>query len=199
MKIIQQNCYKKIIYFIINNKTQNGKINLNVDLVLSGYIYGRNDYADFSNSTNSILPDSVPIGWVHEFTSKKNNVVYNSKVNYDGCLNLPAGVWLIHTSLTIERNSTIWFTPISPAFSSFIAAYDNPSIGGNMIHSSSETYYYLYNNIPKFIVQMSPILFIVKNCESRVLPNYIFNVTPNVDEMNNSSTIVWKTIYTKIA
>jgi hypothetical protein len=59
--------------------------------------------------------------------------------------------------------------------------------------------YYLYNNIPKFVVQMSPILFIVKNSESRVLPNYIFNVIPNIDETNNSSTIVWKTIYTKIA
>ena len=184
---------------MIKNNAQNGKINLNVDLELSGYIYGRNDYADFSNSNNSTLPEVVPIGWVHEFTSKKNTVVYNSKVNYDGCLNLPAGVWLIHTSLTVERNTTIWFTPISLQFSSFIAAYDNPSIGGNMIHSSSETYYYLYNNIPKFVVQMSPILFIVKNSESRVLPNYIFNVTPNIIESTNSSTIVWKTIYTKIA
>ena len=46
---------------------------------------------------------------------------------------------------------------------------------------------------------MPPILFIVKNPESRILPNYIFNVTPDIDEMNNSSTIVWKTIYTKIA
>jgi hypothetical protein len=76
--------------------------------------------------------------------SKQKLVVYNSKVNYDGCLSLPAGVWLIHTSLTIERNSSIWITPLSQPFSLFIAAYDNPAIGGNMIHSSSETFYYLY-------------------------------------------------------
>ena len=56
-----------------------------------------------------------------------------------------------------------------------------------------------YNNIPRFVVQLPPIVFIVKNPESRVLPNYIFNVTPNIDDDNNSSTIVWKTIYTKIA
>ena len=70
-----------------------------------------------------------------------------------------------------------------------------------MIHSSSESYYYLYNNIPKFIVQMSPILFISKDVESRVLPTYIFNITPSVIENDTiiKSTIVWKTIYTKIA
>ena len=61
--------------------------------------------------------------------------------------------------------------------------------------------YYLYNNIPKFTVQMSPILFIVKDVESRVLPNYIFNITPSVIENDSivKSTIVWKTVYTKIA
>ena len=70
-----------------------------------------------------------------------------------------------------------------------------------MIHSSAESYYYLYANIPKFVVQMSPILFIVNDVESRVLPNYIFNIHPDVIENDTitKSTIVWKTIYTKIA
>ena len=70
-----------------------------------------------------------------------------------------------------------------------------------MIHSSAESYYYLYANIPKFVVQMSPILFIVNDIESRVLPNYIFNISPDVQENDTivKSTIIWKTIYTKIA
>ena len=95
----------------------------------------------------------------------------------------------------MESNSTNWFTA---PFSVFIASYSNPAIGGNMIHSSSESYYYLYNNIPKFIVQMPPILFVVKDQIARVLPNYIFNNNNQVDS-NNTSTIIWKTTYTKIA
>ena len=118
------------------------------------------------------------------YHSAKN--IYNSKVNYDGCLNLSAGVWLIHTSLTIERNSTIWIYPNTVPFSSFIAAYDTPSIGGNVLHSSSETYYYLYNNIPKFIVQMSPILFIVKNQESRIM-NEIKSLRDTISKQNEAS------------
>ena len=95
----------------------------------------------------------------------------------------------------MESNSTNWFTP---PFSVFIASYSNPAFGGNMTHSSSESYYYLYNNIPKFIVQMPPILFVVKNQVARILPNYIFN-NNQVENNNNTSTIIWKTIYTKIA
>ena len=34
----------------IQNNVPNGQINFNVNLGLSGYIYGRNDYADFSNT-----------------------------------------------------------------------------------------------------------------------------------------------------
>ena len=68
-----------------------------------------------------------------------------------------------------------------------------------MIHSSSESYYYLYDNIPKFIVQMPPVLFVVKNQVARLLPNYIFNNNNNQANSNNTSTIIWKTIYTKIA
>ena len=96
----------------------------------------------------------------------------------------------------MESNSTNWFTA---PFSTFIASYSNPAIGGNMIHSSSESYYYLYDNIPKFIVQMPPVLFVVKNQVARLLPNYIFNNNNNQVNSNNTSTIIWKTIYTKIA
>jgi hypothetical protein len=95
----------------------------------------------------------------------------------------------------MEKNSTNWFTA---PFSVFIASYSNPAIGGNMIHSSSESYYYLYDNIPKFVVQMPPILFVAKTNSARVLPNYIFN-NSNHDDSNNTSTVIWKMIYTKIA
>ena len=45
---------------------------------------------------------------------------------------------------------------------------------------------------------MPPILFVVKDQTARVLPNYLFN-NNNEIESNNTSTIIWKTTYTKIA
>ena len=106
---------------LIKNNAINGKILLNVDLELLGYIYGRNDYNDFSNSSNTTIPERVPIGWVHEFTSKKNSVVYNSKVNYDGWELLEFDraynfrqyqLFLIKKYIKNKKKSLSWLLPI---------------------------------------------------------------------------------------
>jgi hypothetical protein len=149
------------------------------------------------------MPKVVPLGWVHEFSSKPSELMYNTKVNYDGCVNFSAGVWLIYTSITINKNDSIWFLPkntVNPTDCCIIVCYDFPAIGGSMIHSSSETYFYVYSNIPKCVVQIAPICLIVKEPYSKVLPNYIFNINRKMQENTlNKSTISWKAVCIKIA
>jgi hypothetical protein len=127
-------------------------------------------------------------------------LLYNTKVNYDGSVGFPPGVWLIHTSIKIVRNDTNWF-PNKDSECSIVVSYDCPAVGGNMIHSTSETYYYVYSNIPTCVVQICPICLIVKEPLSKVLPNYIFNTNNNIiDTVNGTkSTITWKCVCTKIA
>ena len=191
--------------FNITNNSKLGKINVNSDMNINGnikvngYIFGRTDFAEYSDN-NSTMPEIVPNGWVHKIISKPFELSYNTNVNYDTRIRFAPGVWLINTSLTVNRKDSLWFTQQNKDTQIECCVVVSYDLVGKTQNTSPKTYFYVYNNISICVINIAPICLIINEQNTQILPNYVFNINNQiVNSTNNKSTIQWYADCIKIA